>query len=163
MRQGLCSKGILHLEPGVNVHTSLCMGVHKHACTRVHTRACVHMQVRVYVHACTCVCGHACVLGVGQGAEHQSSRQSSSLPSLRQAYPGGGLGSGGCSLSPRPLPPQPRHGTSSRQGETHSQEPLVTQARSVLAYGEEGRTPIRPPSSTPRAGTLWGPLPSVSL
>lgn len=69
------------------------MRVHMHV--RVCTHVCVHMHMHVCVHACACVCGHACVLGMGQGAEHQSSRQSSSLPSLRQGVTqevGWGLG-----------------------------------------------------------------------
>ena len=54
MRQGLCSKGILHLEPGVNVHTRVCMGAHMHACTRVHTCVCMCMHVHVCAGMCVC-------------------------------------------------------------------------------------------------------------
>ena len=78
MRKGQCSKGVLHLQLGVYV--CMCM----HVC--VHASTCV----------CVCTCMRACVCaGVGQGAEHLSSRQSSSLPSLRQGVTqevGWGLG-----------------------------------------------------------------------
>lgn len=57
---------------------------------------CVCVRTCVHVRACGHACVRACVCaGVGQGAEHLSSRQSSSLPSLRQGVTqevGWGLG-----------------------------------------------------------------------
>ena len=78
MRKGQCSKGVLHLQLSVCVHVCVCVCVHAGTCVRV------------------CACMRACVCaGVGQGAQHLSSRQSSSLPSLRQGVTqevGWGLG-----------------------------------------------------------------------